>query len=334
MMFAMRRKQLTDRFYYWIHRHPALTLMIIAPIFSEILTSQIFHLVDATLLDFLNPKYLLTTAFPVSLTALLCREMVVRWKTGFRGLLFIAIAFGLFRTAMVERSIFDPALIDSALAGNGMVWGINLKMLVTYTFDQAFIGIVASITIINAAAPDKAEKKWLNIKTMGIGIAGPTALITAAWVLEKEIHPAAQTVVIAGVVLLLIAAAAIPARKKEISSGIISTAASIITGLIILGLPMMMMIMMSPLEGTQLAITIVVLTMGVLITLSFISRQFKHFPLISQLYFTTGFIVFISTLITLDDMGVFTGKMIIAFAALLLIAIVRGRLLEYMEDNK
>ena len=61
----------------WIKRAlPGLVLLFLAPILGELIIGH------QAPMDFINPKNFLLSSLPYGLGALICRELVIRWKKG------------------------------------------------------------------------------------------------------------------------------------------------------------------------------------------------------------------------------------------------------------
>jgi len=81
---------------------PWLTLLLLAPVLGELVS------VHQTPLEFINPLNFIILSLPYGFGALICRELVVRWKKGWLSLLLLGVAYGVYEEAIVVYSVFDP----------------------------------------------------------------------------------------------------------------------------------------------------------------------------------------------------------------------------------
>jgi hypothetical protein len=81
---------------------PWLTLLLLAPILGELLSAH------QSPLEFFNPGNFLILSLPYGFGAILCRELVVRWKKGLLGLLLLGIAYSIYEEGIVVHSFFNP----------------------------------------------------------------------------------------------------------------------------------------------------------------------------------------------------------------------------------
>ncbi|RME90112.1 MAG: hypothetical protein D6770_03145 [Anaerolineae bacterium] len=136
---------------------PALALWVIAPVFGELFSGS------TPLNEFINPIGFLFLAFLYGSGAILIREAVVRWGKGWKSLLLLGFAYGIYEEGLVVRSFFDPAWPDlGSMATYGRVWGVNWVWVEHLTIYHALISIAASITFTEMLYPEHRTDPWLS----------------------------------------------------------------------------------------------------------------------------------------------------------------------------
>jgi hypothetical protein len=150
----------------------ALTLLLLAPVLGELVS------VHQSPLEFINPLNFLILSLPYGFGALVCRELLVRWKKGWLSLLLLGIAYGIYEEGAVVYSLFDPNWNElGSLARYGYAGGVNWTWgLMTIHF-HALISVGASVVIAGLLFPEQRDEPWLG----KIGLAG-CAIGLLAWV--------------------------------------------------------------------------------------------------------------------------------------------------------
>jgi hypothetical protein len=85
---------------------PWLVLLVLAPLLGEIVSGH------QPPLEIFNPISVLLLMFPYGFGALVCRELVRRWKKGWPSLILLAVAYGVYEEAIVVRSFFNPNWLE------------------------------------------------------------------------------------------------------------------------------------------------------------------------------------------------------------------------------
>jgi hypothetical protein len=101
-------------------RRKAFVLVVFAPVFAEMLSGS------TPPLAFLFPWVLGIFMMIYGVSALLIRELSVRWRTGPAGVILLGLAFGILNEGMAAHSLFNPNWPDlGALGGYGRWVGVN-----------------------------------------------------------------------------------------------------------------------------------------------------------------------------------------------------------------
>lgn len=151
---------------------PALTLLLLAPVLGELVS------VHQSPLEFVNPLNFLILSLPYGFGALVCRELLVRWKKGWPSLLLLGLAYGIYEEGAVVYSLFDPDWNElGSMAGYGYAGGVNWTWgLMTIHF-HALVSIGASVAISGLLFPARRAEPWLGWKGLTASILGLLAWV-------------------------------------------------------------------------------------------------------------------------------------------------------------
>ncbi|MBU7047919.1 MAG: hypothetical protein HXS54_15890 [Theionarchaea archaeon] len=143
------------------HISPGLTLFLLAPVLGELLSGH------QSPLEFFNPLSLIILSLPYGCGALICRELVVRWKKGFISLLLLGAAYGMFEEGIVVRSFFNPTWGE--LGNLGMyshVAGITWTYAEVLIHFHVIVSITASVMLAEILYPEQRHESWISNKTL------------------------------------------------------------------------------------------------------------------------------------------------------------------------
>lgn len=138
---------------------PAVATFLLAPVIGEVLSTS-------TPL----PGFILAW-IPLALLygcgALLCRELSLRWGTGWVGLVILGAAYGIVEEGLVVRSFFDPTWQDIGDLGvYGRAIGVNwIWTLLLILFHMA-VSVGVTIAIVEMLFPDRKADRWLGRRGM------------------------------------------------------------------------------------------------------------------------------------------------------------------------
>lgn len=146
---------------------PGLTLLLLAPVLGELVS------VHQTPLEFVNPLNFIILSLPYGFGALICRELVVRWKKGRISLLLLGVAYGLYEEAIVVYSVFDPNWAElGSLAHYGFFAGVNWTWGALTVHFHTLISIGASVVLTEILYPERQHQRWLGNKALASCFAG------------------------------------------------------------------------------------------------------------------------------------------------------------------
>lgn len=138
---------------------PGLTLLLLAPILGELVSAH------QTPLEFLNPINFVLLSLPYGFGALICRELVVRWKKGLLSLLLLGVAYGVYEEAIVVYSVFDPNWTElGPLAHYGFFAGVNWTWGASTVHFHTLVSIGASVGLAELLYPERRHQPWLGKK--------------------------------------------------------------------------------------------------------------------------------------------------------------------------
>jgi hypothetical protein len=193
----------------WIKRAlPGLVLLFLAPILGELIIGH------QAPLDFINPKNFLLSSLPYGLGALICRELVIRWKKGKMSLVFLGIAYGLYEEIAVIRSIINQNWHELEGIGQYNFWGgINWTYGLMLVHFHIAVSIVSSVFIAEAIFHKRRNERWLSNPMLIITAIGLALWIPAGFYMSKGIQSVPLYILgILAIILFVYAAKAIPAQ--------------------------------------------------------------------------------------------------------------------------
>ena len=177
---------------------PGLTLLLLAPVLGELVSAH------QSPLEFINPLNFLILSLPYGFGALICRELVVRWKKGWLSLLLLGVAYGIYEEALVVYSIFDPNWTELGnLARYGFFAGVNWTWGLLTVHFHALISIAASVVLSELLFPERRGEPWLGRKALIGCFAGLLPMDSSHGTHRKTIH--GTLVSIAGMVRSILA---------------------------------------------------------------------------------------------------------------------------------
>jgi hypothetical protein len=129
------------------------TLLILAPIIAEVLNGS-------TRISFI---YVLIPEIMVwGVGALLCRELVRRWRAGGVSLLMLGLALSIAEEFIIQQTSIAPLPFPGADAGLDRVWGINwLYLLFMLGFESVWV-VLIPVQFTELIFPAHRDQSWLR----------------------------------------------------------------------------------------------------------------------------------------------------------------------------
>ncbi len=187
---------------------PAMTLLLLGPIFGELISGH------QSLFEFINPLAFILSALPYGFGALICRELTVRWGKGWFSLVLLGLAYGVYEEALVARSVWDPEWAElGALRGYTYWRGVTWTYLAVLLHFHLTISILCSVGLANLLFPEARGKSWLTNRQLAGCFVG-LALWSPVLALLNLFMPTLPALVgtIGAIAGLMTAAWAVPAR--------------------------------------------------------------------------------------------------------------------------
>jgi hypothetical protein len=145
---------------WWERNRPAILLIALSITFAELLTGS-----TPVLTIFLSP---LALPFLVALYGsgvLFVRELSLRWRTGWAGVVLLGVAYGVLEEAFATKTFFDPAPAH-LLGVFGHFLGVNWVWAAELAVFHSVFSITLPILLVSVAFP----------RTAGLPFFGPRGL--------------------------------------------------------------------------------------------------------------------------------------------------------------
>ena len=143
----------------WQRRGPIISLLVLAPIISELL----YGAVRVSTLFVLIPEILTWGC-----GALLIRETVRRWKKGWTSMLVLGIAIAVAEEWVIQQTSIAP-LVGLAKNAYGRVWGVNwVYFLWAVGYESVWV-VMLPVQLTELLFPARRSELWL--RTRGFVIA-------------------------------------------------------------------------------------------------------------------------------------------------------------------
>jgi hypothetical protein len=160
---------------------PWLTLLILAPLLGEIVSG---HQPPAELC---NPISVALLMLPYGFGALICRELVRRWKKGWLSLVLLGIAYAFFEEAIVVRSFFNPDWLELSVLKPYHVLGVNWTYSEMLIHFHVLVSIAAGIMLAEMIHSDRREEPWLSNRALiacmvGLALWLPAGLLFTGYI--------------------------------------------------------------------------------------------------------------------------------------------------------
>ena len=157
---------------------PWLTLLVLGPLLGEVVSGH------QPPLELFNPLSVLLLMLPYGFGALVCRELVIRWRKRWPSLLLLGIAYALYEEGIVVRSIFNPSWAElEALDKYSHVLGVTWTYALILVHFHALVSIGASVILAEILHADQRGRSWLGRKGLAACIIGLLLWLPAGWLM-------------------------------------------------------------------------------------------------------------------------------------------------------
>jgi len=132
---------------------PVWTLLVLAPVIAEVLSGS----TRTSILFVLIPEIMVW-----GVGALLCRELVRRWRAGGVSLLTLGLALSVAEEFVIQQTSIAPLPFPGAHADYGRMWGINLVYLLFMLAYESVWVVLVPVSVTELIFPDRRELPWLG----------------------------------------------------------------------------------------------------------------------------------------------------------------------------
>ena len=134
-------------------RGPIWTLLFLSPIIAEVLSGA----TRTTVLFVLIPEVLCW-----GIGALLCRELVRRWRGGGTSLLLLGFALSIAEEFLIQQTSIAPLPWAGSHPDYGRLWGVNLLYLLFMLGYESVFVVVIPVQVTELIFPSRREQPWLR----------------------------------------------------------------------------------------------------------------------------------------------------------------------------
>ncbi len=145
------------------NKKPIITLLFLAPIMGEVLSGS------TPIFEFINPLVIIMLVCLYGVSALLFRELIVRWKKGYASLLIAGLAYGILEEGIILKSFFNPGWVDvGALGIYGRFLDVNWIWVIMLMIFHSLISISAPVILTDLIYPEIKGKSLVSDSSMKI----------------------------------------------------------------------------------------------------------------------------------------------------------------------
>jgi len=145
---------------------PVWTLLVLAPVIAEVLSGS----TRTSILFVLIPEIMVW-----GVGALLCRELVRRWRAGGVSLLTLGLALSVAEEFVIQQTSIAPLPFPGAHADYGRIWGINLVYLLFMLAYESVWVVLVPVSVTELIFPDRRELPWLGLQVAAVVLVGVDA---------------------------------------------------------------------------------------------------------------------------------------------------------------
>jgi len=139
---------------------PLWTLILLAPFISEVLSGS----TRLSVLFVYIPEVMVW-----GVGALLCRELVRRWRAGATSLLLLGLGLSIAEEFLIQQTSLAPLPFPGSHADYGRVWGVNLVYLLFMLGFESVWVVVVPVQVTELFFPRRSREPWL--RTRGLIVA-------------------------------------------------------------------------------------------------------------------------------------------------------------------
>lgn len=157
------------------------TAFVLAPLLAELLTGSLPPSA------FFHPVHLLLSVPLYGCGALLCHELAMRRRGGWRAVVLYAVAFTIVAEGFGSGSLTSPDWVDiGPYAHYGRVFGANWLWALIVITHHVMLGVVAPLLAAELWHPAARGRVWLDRPSLALVGFGLAAVVVAAAVVRDE----------------------------------------------------------------------------------------------------------------------------------------------------
>jgi hypothetical protein len=134
-------------------RAPIWALLLLSPFIAEVLSGS----TRTSILFVFLPEVMVW-----GVGALLCRELVRRWRAGGTSLLLLGLALSIAEEFIIQQTSLAPLPFPGSHPGYGRMWGINLVYLLFMLGYESVWVVVVPVQVTELFFPRQAALPWLR----------------------------------------------------------------------------------------------------------------------------------------------------------------------------
>lgn len=131
------------------------SLLLLAPFIGEVLSGS----TRTSILFVFIPEMMVW-----GVGALLCRELVRRWRAGGVSLLLLGLALSIAEEFIIQQTSLAPLPFPGSHADYGRVWGLNLVYLLFMLGYESIWVVVVPVQLTELFFPRQASHPWLRMR--------------------------------------------------------------------------------------------------------------------------------------------------------------------------
>ena len=139
------------------HRAAIWTLLLLAPVIGEVLSGS----TRLSFLFVLIPEIMVWGG-----GALLCRELVRRWRAGAVSLLLLGLALSIAEEFIIQQTSLAPLPFAGANAAYGRYFGVNwIYFLFMLGYESVWV-VLVPVQVTELCFPARRELPWLSLRAI------------------------------------------------------------------------------------------------------------------------------------------------------------------------
>jgi len=167
------------------HLKPVITLMLITPFLTEVLTTNV------SITAMLHPKVLLAMmTIGYGFAVLLLRELAIRMKAGVASMVLLGLIYGMYNEGLIAKTFLRVHGVPiNKFDSYGLYGGVETAWALSISTWHAFFAFLFPIVIVYSLYPREREERWLNGAVLVV-LAAITLLISGLVFFGKGDHGA------------------------------------------------------------------------------------------------------------------------------------------------